>query len=224
MCPEFNAMINKYDIICVQESKLDDVDSVEIQGYEVFMHNRKRISRHRSGGIALIVKTELLPYIKVINSKSQLIVWFGISKLITLNNEDMYCGIVYIPPIRSKYAHEDPYLEIQHEIERVCTNSKTLLLCGDFNSRTSNLEDFVHADSFINEMYGNYELTRDDFEILNSFERNNIALIRVNADTIVNAYGYKMIEFCKNNDVFILKEDLEFKKLLLNLHVKTKVP
>ena len=65
--------------------------------------------------------------------------WFAISKLITFNNEDMYCGLVLYStdPIQSKYAHEDPYLEIQHEIERVCTNSKMFLLCGNFKEVTS---------------------------------------------------------------------------------------
>lgn len=51
LCPEFISFNNTYDIICVQESKLGDVDLIKKDGYEVFSHNRKTISRYRSGGI-----------------------------------------------------------------------------------------------------------------------------------------------------------------------------
>ena len=78
------------------------------------------------------------------------------------------------------------------------------MLCGDFNSRSSNLEDIVQADAYLNDFYGNFELTNETFQTLQCFERNNISIIRENADRTVNAYGYKMAEFCKNNDIFIL--------------------
>ena len=33
---EFISLINQYDIIGVQESKLDDVDSIAINGYSIY--------------------------------------------------------------------------------------------------------------------------------------------------------------------------------------------
>ena len=118
-----------------------------------------------------------------------------------MNHEDIIYGIVYIPPIRPRYTHEDSYLEIQQQPENVCSNTKYVVLCGDFNSISSNLEDIVQADAYLNEFYGNFELRNESFTI---FERNNIAINRENADRTVNSYGYKMIDFCKNNDIFIL--------------------
>ena len=105
---------------------------------------------------------------------------------------------------RSKYAHEDPYLEIQQEIGRVCFDSKNILLCGDFNSRTSTLDDFISVDKFMNDMFGNYSLSNENNEILQCLYRNKVSLSRQNPDKTTNVYGYKMIEFCKNNNLFIL--------------------
>ena len=168
------------------------------------MHNRKTISRYRSGGIALIVKNCLVPHINVLKSNSPLIFWFSINHTITINNETVYCGIVYIPPYRSKYSNDDPYLEIQRELDRICINSKNILLMGDFNSRTGTLNDFVIPDKFICESQGNVSLLNENLSIIQCLERNNIPIKRSSADQVRNVYGNQLIEFCKNNDLFIV--------------------
>ena len=102
----------------LQETKTDDADSyIEIPGYKIFFHNRNSLSRYRSGGIILLVKNEISPYVRVDQSKkSKLILFFSLSKEL-FNHEDisevLQCGIVYVPPQGSKYATEDPYLELQ---------------------------------------------------------------------------------------------------------------
>ena len=57
--PEFVELINSYDLIGVQETKLDDADCLEIPGYTIICHNRQTISRYRSGGTALIAKNSI---------------------------------------------------------------------------------------------------------------------------------------------------------------------
>ena len=96
-CPEFRNLINAYDIIGIQESKTDDTDDVEIPSYTVFLHNRASISRFRSGGIGLIVKDEILPYVKIDQTKtSKLVVFFTLSKQLCHLEENIKCGIIYI--------------------------------------------------------------------------------------------------------------------------------
>ena len=46
-------MIRKYDIICLVETKTDDIDIVKLEGYEIHMKNRKIVAKNRSGGIIL---------------------------------------------------------------------------------------------------------------------------------------------------------------------------
>ena len=129
LSPEFNSLIQQYDVIGLQETKTDDTDSyLEIPGYKMFFHNRSCISRYRSGGIVLLVKHKLLPYIKIKNNDgSRLVLLFTISKTLYKfenHGEDLECGIVYIPPQGTKYASDDPYLEIQEEIFKYCLDSK----------------------------------------------------------------------------------------------------
>ena len=188
-------LVQQHDLICIQESRLDDLDSVSIPGYQFFVRNRTAISRFRSGGITLIVKDTILPYIHVIKSESKLIMWFIISKLLTGKNEDLLCGIVYIPPSGSRYANPDPYLELQNELNKFGSNYENVLLLGDFNSRTSNLDDFVLIDEFICDIYGDDELFRESLDIFQCLDKSNIPLLRKSADNVTNAYGYQMLDF-----------------------------
>ena len=119
------------------------------------------------------------------------------------NDENLLFGVVYIPPCGSKYAHPDPYLELQDEYERYCSDIKTVLLFGDFNSRTVSLRDFIISDNFICEFNRTEELYSENADILKCFETYNIPLEHSNSDRKTNAYGYHMIEFCKNN-IFML--------------------
>ena len=113
------------------------------------MNNMQQISGHRSGGIALLVRENLLPYIIVLENNSKLTLWFSLSKDLLPLNEDLICGVVYVPPIGSKYAQSDPYLEIQSEFDQFYLNSDHVLLFGDFNFRTAKLAGYIEGDQFI---------------------------------------------------------------------------
>ena len=95
-------LIKEHDIIGLLETKMDTDAFLDIPGYKIFYHNRERISRYRSSGIALVVKEDLLPYVKVNATKSsRIILFFTTSKGIYSfenQNTDLTCGIVYIPP------------------------------------------------------------------------------------------------------------------------------
>ena len=116
--------MNSFDILAIQESKTDDTDDIQMPGYHVFYHNRTKLARRRSGGIALMIKSEISEYVKVDSHKySKLVLWFTLSHRILQSDNDMNFGVVYIPPVNSKYASDDPYSELQREILRYCPNS-----------------------------------------------------------------------------------------------------
>ena len=86
----------------------------------------------------LLVKENISKYIKTEKvSLSKLVLWFTISSKITCFNENIHCDVVYIPPISSKYAHDEPFFELEREILRHCNDSKRIILIGDFNARTA---------------------------------------------------------------------------------------
>ena len=86
------------------------------------------------------------------------------------NNEHLLCGVVYLPPCGSKYAHPDPYLELQTEYDRYCSDIKDVLLFEDFNSRTASLRYFIISDHFICEFNLTEELYSENADILQCFE------------------------------------------------------
>ena len=75
---------------------------------------------------------------------------------------------------------------------------------GDFNSRVKNLPDFVQIDKHMCDVYGLYDLYEEITNVLKYFESYYIPLDRNNTDNTVNSYGYKLLDFCKNNNIFIL--------------------
>ena len=75
-----------------------------------------------------------------------------------------------MPPNGFKYAHPDPYLEIQSEFDQVCLNSNHVLLFGDFNSRTARLADYIEVDKFIFYILGDESLSRERGETFRNFE------------------------------------------------------
>ena len=104
------------------------------------------------------------------------------------------CGVVYIPPENSIYAVENPHSEIGNEMRKFSVECSSVLMFGDMNSRTKQLQDFIRPD---NEMFENLDM-RDLFDELQaeySFLETNgkFRLHRRNSDTGVNNYRYRLI-------------------------------
>ena len=87
--PEFLDLINNYDILCLVETKTDDVDEISIPNFEINMKNRFLFKRVKSGGIILAFKTYLVDKIKVVNTDSKYILWFTITGEIFRLNQDI---------------------------------------------------------------------------------------------------------------------------------------
>ena len=64
-CPDFVEFLCKYDIVGIQESKTDNTDSIRLTGYTCILNNRYKLSRYRSGGIALLVKNSISNYVNI---------------------------------------------------------------------------------------------------------------------------------------------------------------
>ena len=204
MIPEFQSFLLKFDIIGLQETFCDDYDAIELEGYTFILKNRKQHMKRKSGGVAVAYKTYLEQYINHVESDSKLVQWFYLSDRLTKNGKWL-CGAVYIPPENSVYAVENPYGEIENEMRNLSVDCSSVLVFGDMNSRSKNLQDFVRPD---NEMFENLDM-HDLFDELqselSSFETNRyFRLQRQNSDTGVNNYGYRMIDFCIDNNLLII--------------------
>ena len=67
--PEFCEMLVSNDIICLTETKMDDLDSFDFDGFTCFMKNRSIYKRKwggGGGGIALLVRNQILNMVKIV--------------------------------------------------------------------------------------------------------------------------------------------------------------
>jgi hypothetical protein len=93
-------------------------------------------------------KEEYDSFIHPIPTDSSYVFWFRISRELLGLDEDVVCGIVYIPPEYRVYSSVDAFSELENEyylpLQR---NYKYIFLNGDFNSRTGKDPDFIYIEN-----------------------------------------------------------------------------
>ena len=186
---EFIDLINKYDIICITKTKLDKYDCINIDNYSIFVNNRDSFY-NKSGGIAFLVRSHLVSNVKVLAKTNS-------SLTLSLSQEVLgfACVLigVYIPPEGSSYARDDSFSEleqviIEHDVE------KDICVIGDFNARTGTLIDYVENNDFNRLNYS---------EAVDTLTNNGFDISRASKDSVVNNYGHKLLDICKNFELFI---------------------
>ena len=105
--------------------------------------------------------------------------WCRIDKSIFNSSKDLFLCGVYIPPIKSPYFDEEIFENLETDVLHYSQKGNVMLL-GDFNARTSKLEDFIskEGNTFIN------DITENSF----------IPAKRNNFDGPVNEHGKCVIE------------------------------
>ncbi|XP_060554602.1 uncharacterized protein LOC132715603 [Ruditapes philippinarum] len=205
-CPEFTKLLQQYCIIGLQETKCDNLDFIDLPGYDVFMKNRHDIrTRRKSGGLALFVRKDISKYVKIIETDCKLVLWFTVSKSICKTDNDLLCGVIYIPPEYSEYSVEDPFLEIQNDYSNFIDKYDSFCLFGDFNSRTKSLDDYIILDTDFFESQNLEELCSEYNIEMSMFDSAvNVKRTRINSDKTSNNYGSQLLDFLKLNCLYIL--------------------
>ena len=119
-------------------------------------------------------------------------------------DEDVYFGAVYVPQAYTGYSLTDILEQFYYELESFTRANKYVYLLGDFNARTSALSDItITDDEMLRQIGVNSELVfmSDSIDMMN---RLNINTIRFSKNSKVNIFGKQLIDFCKNNEMFIL--------------------
>ncbi|CAB3996549.1 Hypothetical predicted protein, partial [Paramuricea clavata] len=187
---DFVNYIKSYDFVFLTETWSSV--SVNISGFKAISSNiAPPKSKHKSrpsGGITLLFNNKFQKYVSVVK-KSHFSLWCMISKELLNSENDLYLCGVYIPPEQSNYYDIEMFDNLENEAIMFSTKGDVMSI-GDFNARTSKLEDFVSTE-------GNkhvYQFNQDKF---NKKKRENF-------DTTINNHGKRLIEFCKNCDYQIL--------------------
>ena len=154
----------------------------------------KKIIR-KSGGLGVVVQNELSEFISQVDSESDYIMWLKIYKMAFKTNEDLYIGVVYVPPSDSRFNTIDKTNIFNVEVANICIANKFVFLNGDFNARTCHKDDFVDEDDFLT-----HHLSLDDTmdgspNISSKLEKPNLSKHRVSQDKIINNEGNMLLSF-----------------------------
>ena len=201
--PEFIELVQKFDVLCVNESKLDKYDHIKAPGYTFINVPRKQKFKRKSGGLGAFIKDDIFQYFKIIESKSDYLFWlkFTGSEIV---HDPVIIGIVYVPPLHSRFYSNDMFEVFDNEISEMSSKFEYLYLCGDFNAHTGELVDYTTNDDFISEYF---QFNEDLTSFVNQkalLLENGIKLKRCSPDSKRNNHGYKLIGTCKNNNLIIV--------------------
>ena len=72
--------------------------------------------------------------------------WFKLSKYLLTTDEDVLIRSVYIPPEHTKYIKQDILDLFYSEVEHFNSTFKYVILLGDVNARTADIEDICNMD------------------------------------------------------------------------------
>ena len=185
--PEVQNLISSCDIFGVTETWFGSDDKGYLEGYEYYPMNRETEKGKGAprGGIGLFVKNELKEHIKIRNDLScENFLWCKVSKKCLGFHDDLYICIIYFPPessTREKRINKDHFSHLQEVTLKL--NTDQVILMGDFNARTKNLEDVLRG-----------EKDEEDMDLADFF--STIETHRANQDQTMNRYGKMLTDYC----------------------------
>lgn len=152
---EFKTIFNSSDIVLLTETWTDDFSDTNVANFESFILNRhevKRNSKRNSGGLIVYVRDKYVSRDMLVYTSADDIVWIKINKYILSLEQDLYICLCYVTPDDSSRQSIietnifDRLLESVLFVENKTQNNCNIVICGDFNSRTSVNPDFVSDD------------------------------------------------------------------------------
>ena len=150
-------MISSHDIFGVSETWLQDGDisSDAVDGFTFHPFHREIKEKSASskggslrGGVGVFIKNELQDHIKIRKDIScENFIWCKLKKSHFGYRDDVYLGFIYFTPETSKREKKldlDHFKRLQEVMHKL--NSDQIILMGDFNARTSNMEDILTGE------------------------------------------------------------------------------
>ena len=141
-------VLNENNIVVFTETMKHDDYQVDIRNKICYHFARARQnieSKRESGGTLIAFDETMKSYVKIVK-QTDIVVWLCIKRDILKVRKDLYIGFIYIPPQGSPYSDIEHFQEIINDIEvYICKGD--VVISGDFNARTSNVDDYVTVDS-----------------------------------------------------------------------------
>ena len=92
---------------------------------------------------------------------------------------------------------------MEQEIVDFCCMYPYVFLTGDTNAHTATLPDFIEADQFLPDYFDFDSELLNYFDAYKNLSEVKLPLIRSSKDDKKNQVGYKLLDMCINNKLFI---------------------
>ena len=192
---EFVNILKENDIVCLTETWTTIQSNIKLNSYECIhrMRKKKRKRGRPSGGIILYYKSYLKPGITEIVKSHEDILWIKLSRKMFGFEKDVYMCTVYNNP-NCRATENCAFLQLQRDVEHF-SKLGDILLNGDFNARTGNLNDYIKHDYSSSHIQTgkNYSLDKT----VHNTEREN-------KDNKINSWGRELMVLCKSAGLRIL--------------------
>lgn len=199
---EFVTIFNSNDIVLLTETWTNEYSNTEVDNFDAFILNRKenkKGSKRNSGGIILYIRNKYVSKHTLVYTSQDDLIWIKIDKELLSLNCDLYIGLCYVIPDDSsrqsmvKTNIFDRLLDSVVFIENVSQNNCHVLLCGDFNSRTSISPDYVTDDESVH------------MSVLPDEYVSDTQMTRYSKDEgHTNNNGLLLLDFCKQTGLRIM--------------------
>lgn len=178
----FETFVSEYDIVLLSETmitneqknefKLDRYKQTHFPGKR--SPSDKKDSKRVSGGLSCFIRETFAneSNIYVENHEGsedewgqfKAVMWIKIDKTVIAEHDDVYVGHTYIPPYTSNITKtergttQDRFTCLKSQISKYLNMGK-VFVCGDFNSRASNLQDNIHFDILVGDSTSHFRHT-----------------------------------------------------------------
>ena len=173
----------------------DSVNSIIIpNNYIHFFSCRKGTGPNIRGGVSLLFHEKFKNFVMRLESSNDDFLFVKIDKVVLKSEQDLYVGIIYIPPYDSPYiksmGRHCHYSDLEADVIKY-SKLGHLLLTGDFNTRIKKKDDFIPDDC-------------GRFLPCFSSYREDINLHRQSLDPKPNAYCNDLLNLCIGGGLRIL--------------------
>ena len=170
----------------------------EIPGFRYISKKSGKSGLGGSHGLGMLIGQCISSHVQHIDDEdlSDHILWARVSG--DTLGYDFVIGSVYLPCEGSAHYYHELFDDISNDIWKMLVEYKLpVILTGDFNARTGNLDDFASYDEVVANECGLDVESDLMFDQKEDFEKNGINVLRSNADSFINNNGKKLIELCR---------------------------
>lgn len=121
--------------------------------------------------------------------------------------ENLVIGCVYVPPENTKYSSPEAFDEMESVMFQIVKEGEYTGILGDCNAKTGNLLDYVETTEALLDIFDlddDVDLIQYMYDIwYENLVKSGVSLSR-NSSCRPNAYGHKLLDFCRKNNIYIV--------------------